>query len=280
VAVIGDTVELAVWVEAGATPTYAWSAAAGKIRPGVRGKATWDLTGVETGPAQAEVEVRRKGAMPATCTVEVRVVGKMSEGTRGTGERTSGRTLLDSNQNETDGFGLYSYILFGSQPEDADKERYKQIVAACLKLIPSALELQKYLPPNRLNAVFLPVKESAPANADAAWVLDHYDYARARALLTRAPVSNKSGVYIVSASAPLLGKANSGKYLVQDLSKVPANLASSWVDAFINQAAQEKYWEASTATQLVLKMRLALSTLAVGVPQIKQAVAAWISIKG
>src|SRR6266540_3883446 len=70
VVLVGEKVQLAVWVDAGTVPTYTWTAAAGKIKRGIHGKATWDLTGVETGPAQAEVEVRRIGAPTAACAVE------------------------------------------------------------------------------------------------------------------------------------------------------------------------------------------------------------------
>ena len=279
VAEIGEHLALSAWVEPGSAATYVWSTATGKIKRGVRGKATWDLTNVDTGPAKATVEVHRKDAEPVACTIQIRVVTELGGGSRGF--KDSVRTLLESGKSEAEGFGLYSYVLFGSEPENAaEKERYKQILGACLRLLRNSTELVTYIAPKSLNTVYLPVKDAPPDKADESWVLEHYDYSRARALLIQAPVTNKGGVYIVSASLPLLGKTNSGQYLVQDLTRVPGNLASTWVDVFISQAAQDKYWEPNTAAQLVLKMRLALSVLSVGVPQVKQAVSAWISMKG
>lgn len=273
------------------TRKYAWSPDAGSIAPPAtppkagKSKITtvdtvWKLEDAEIGPYVAELQITDKGKKVGSCNVEVRVVRELTDtvDTRG-GSRETARAMLTSDQTEPAGYGLYSYVLLGGAPEDAQKDRYKKVLEGVLKMMPALNEIQKYLAPAQLNATFVPVKKAPDANMDAAWLLDNYDYARARALLLKAPVSGKTGIYIVSSSVPLAATAGNAKFLVQDLSEVPPNLISTWIDVFLNQAAQERYWEASTGANFVLKLRLSLAVISIGTPQVQEALTKWISWK-
>ena len=114
----------------------------------------------------------------------------------------------------------------------------------------------------------------------AEWVLDHYDYARARALLDLVPRTSREGPYIVSVLKPLGSGDSISQYLFQDFSAVPAgnsDLISWWVREFLNQAAQERFWEPRTAESLVLRLRTTLAILATGFPMVQEGLNSWIT---
>jgi hypothetical protein len=111
------------------------------------------------------------------------------------------------------------------------------------------------------------------------WVLDNYDYARARSLLRALPGPNRDGPYILAAFRPLgsaAAGAPSGPYLFQNLSSVPPHLAASWVREFLNQAAQERFWEERTTVQLAQRMRVTVGIMGAGLPDVRNALAGWI----
>ena len=118
------------------------------------------------------------------------------------------------------------------------------------------------------------------AQVSAEWLLQHYDYARARVFLRLLPGNLRGGPYIVSTLKPLgLGGDLPDRYLVQDLSSVPPHLVGSWIREFMNQAAQERFWEPKTAAQLTLKLRMTIGILAEGVPEVYaslQQLIAWV----
>jgi hypothetical protein len=62
----------------------------------------------------------------------------------------------------------------------------------------------------------------------------------------------------------------------QDLSSVPLDLVTPWYEAFLNQAAQERFWEAKSGEMFVLKMRTFIGVLARGLPDVKSSMASWI----
>jgi hypothetical protein len=113
----------------------------------------------------------------------------------------------------------------------------------------------------------------------AQWVVDNYDYARARSVLRTVPGSNRDGPYILAAFKPLGGTvaAAAGPYLFQDLSSVPPHLAASWVREFLNQAAQERFWEEKKAAQLARRMRATVGIMGAGLPEVRKSLDSWIS---
>ena len=76
---------------------------------------------------------------------------------------------------------------------------------------------------------------------------------------------------------PLTSAGGQGPYLLQDLSAVPPHLAASWVKEFLNQAAQERFWEERKAVQLASRMRVTIAILGAGLPEVRKAVDDWIA---
>jgi len=236
----------------------------------------WDFTGVIPGTYQAIVQVEDSRGRIATDSVEVifRLPLKKRDYLRETG-----RSFLLRDKAEKKGYGLYSYLLFGSPPSDVSRERYRKAVGAYLELIPDITILEKYIPLDKLNITYLPVDLSPDEVISIDWVLEHYDYARARILLRAIPGNHRNGPYIISTREPFTGKTVlSGQYLYQDLSAVPAdrNLIRLWVKEFLNQAAQERFWEKNKAEIFTLKLRTTIAILAEGLPDVRNALDDWI----
>ena len=252
---------------------YTWTATGGQI--GTTGSETrWDFTGVQPGSYSATVQLSDGPVNSNACSVAV--IMMKHEGERG--ERETGRSFLVATQPEAEGFGLYSYLLFGSPPDETSHDRYVKAVEAYLQLMPDITSLEKYLGPSVLNVTYLPLRGAPPKIVSAKWVLDNYNYARARALLKTLPGSYRDGPYIVSSLKPISGIPSvSGRYLYQDLSSVPPDLVSSWEKEFLNQAAQERFWDERSAEILVLKLRTAIGILAIGLPDVQKSLEGWIA---
>jgi hypothetical protein len=132
-----------------------------------------------------------------------------------------------------------------------------------------------------LNIAYVPVRALPERQAPTERLLAEYDYARARSLLRLFPGSNREGPYVVSSLRPL-GNSNQpaampNPYLFQDLSKVPPHLVSSWVKEFLNQAAQERFWEDRSAERFALRLRVTVGVLAAALPEVKKALDTWIA---
>jgi hypothetical protein len=165
---------------------------------------------------------------------------------------------------ETPGYGLYSYLLFGSPPGDGARERHPR-PEAYVGLIPDIAALERYIPPRELNIAYVPLTAAPDRQAAADRLLAQYDYARARSILRFLAGGNREGPYIVSALRPLGGTAATAAlpnpYLFQDLSTAPPHLVASWVKEFLNQAAQERFWEERSAERFALKLRVTVGVL-------------------
>src|SRR5215472_1786410 len=186
---------------------YVWTATAGKVR-GSNSEASWSFKGVLPGRYVATVAVSSSGKKVADCSVSVLVV----EGERGapTGSppaprRETARGFLLKGEKEKAGYGLYSYFLLGSPPIESSRARYLKAIQAYLSLIPTVTDLEDYVSPDKLNITYFPVKSPLPVNPTAEWLLDNYDFARARVLLDLLPGAHTAGPYFVSVLKPLSG---------------------------------------------------------------------------
>jgi hypothetical protein len=274
----GGQVTVRAWASAseGALLRYFWTVQAGRVT-GQGAEVRWDLTGVgkKAFPYTATVRVVGPGGMMADCTLRV-FVESPEYGTEGglRGGREVGRRLLRPDQIEAEGYGLYSYLLFGTQPDGEDRERYRKAIEAYFRLIPHVAALEKYFEPPQLNAMYLPIQKRPPDEhaVTAEWVLAHYDYTRARYFMRALPGSNRAGPYLVSTLRPLSQTAvMPERYLFQDLSAVPPPLVSLWVREFLNQVAQQDLWQESTAAMLALRLRTTIGQLAIAVPEVQKA---------
>jgi hypothetical protein len=99
-------------------------------------------------------------------------------------------------RNEPARFGLYSYLLFGSRPTAATRERYLNAIDACYR---NALEAEQYrdlgVPTADINILSIPVRrfpdKPLSEKERATWVLDNG--ARIAMGRTSCPPSNRSG---------------------------------------------------------------------------------------
>lgn len=263
VARTGERVEIRAWSED--APTVRWEATGGEIS----GSGTTAVLQVpqQTGPLSVSGRTAH-----GVCSLTVFVVGQERGG------RETGHGLLVRDHAEPGGYGLYSYILLGTDPSGESRERARSVIAAFLTLAPALADLESLLGRAPLNAALLPIEASPPADPTAEWLLEHYDFARARAILSGLEGTLRRGPYIVSTKAPATpGEPLARPLLIQDLSTVPPHLVSLWYTAFLNRAAQERFWEQDRLEALALETRTLIGVLAAGLPNVRSAVDDWVS---
>ncbi len=271
-----ERISVRVWTSPDPSLRYEWTATAGRLE-GQGHKVQWDFAGVEQGTYTAAVRVSNEEGEISKCSVEVIVRERARVRPL---PRLSGSSYLAHNEREEQGYGLYSYLLFGSRPSEAARERYEKAIEAYLRLIPdiATLEEEESVQRSQLNITYLLVKVEPKKRPSVEWVLKHYDYARALVLLRALGGIYTEGPYFVSTLRPLTGtEVLSGDYIFQDLSSVPAHVVSPWVKEFLNQAAQERFWEKRAARQLVLKLRNIVGILGEGFPDVVASVSSWIA---
>jgi hypothetical protein len=205
--------------------------------------------------------------------------------------RETGRSYLVGSELEAHGYGLYSYILFDSQPTEASKERYIRSIIAYFSISPMS-SMEAFLPPEELNITYLLLRDRPPENIEtclqeqccgeeyklAEWVIEHYNYARAQAILCKVPGTRRSGPYIISYYRPLTWVTRlHGQYLHQDLSMVPQHLVQQWVMEFLEQVSLQHYWDEINLKQFSLKLLTAIEIIADGLPDVIAALKRWIT---
>ena len=272
---------------AGTPLQYAWDAPVGQIG-GQGAETSWDFTGVALGAHVAKVSVKEAGGEVVDCSIRIIVEARSRLLLRG--DRETGRSFLLPNKVEESGYGLYSYFLLGARPTPASRERYLKAIEEYLRF-PDMTRLEAFNPPRRtLNITYLPLQTFPSRQLEkrlagehyaevSEWVLKHYDYERARLLLKGLPGDQRQGPYIVSFLKPPKwnGAPHERPYLYQDQSSVPPHLVSLWAKEFLNQAAQEQFWQERTAVQLVLKLRTAVGILAIALPDPRNRLERWIT---
>jgi hypothetical protein len=268
----GETVSVRAWLAQGdeARAVVRWTTTVGRVVMSGP-KAEWTILPDSNSrpPYRATVRVELDGRA-GTCTVDI---WPPAQG-RGPAEREVGRLILPTVEQAPAGYGLYSYLLLGAQPSgDESRRRFISAIEAWWSLAPDLVQLDRYLDKKQLNAFLLPVLTRPSTAVSAAALLDQYDYARAKALLRTTGRSGNYGLYFVSSLKPLSERAE-GPYLVQDLSSIPPSLVVAWTKEFLNQSAQERFWEERTLPMLGLRMRTTVRVLAGGLGEIASA---WIS---
>jgi hypothetical protein len=144
-------------------------------------------------------------------------------------------------------------LLLSRPAESRDQALIQAVLQAWLLLNQPIAQLNRILKPEECMFPFVPVLEVPTSYPDATWVLQQYDFARAKSLLQTTVHSEKPGVFIVSSLKPL--SRSRPPHLFQNLSAATPALSVKWVDAFLNLAAQERSWNAASETALVDQLR-------------------------
>jgi len=254
---------------------YTWAATGGRIE-GRGAEARWSLAELRTGTFAATVKAGDGESTSSECRMLV-TVRRDVQG-RGSSRETGG-AFLAAGRSEAAGYGLYSYLLLGAPPSESSRERCLKAIEAYLALVPDVMSLEEYVPRRELNIFYLPVRGAPPPPVTAQAVLESYDYARARSVLRALPGPHRDGPYIVAALRPMSGATAGapGSYLFQDLSSVPPHLAASWVKEFLNQAAQERFWEPKKGAQFAQRLRATVGVMGAGLPEVKKSLDSWIA---
>lgn len=275
-------------VPAADPPQFRWTASAGGFRgrTGQRqatgGAVSWSPDGAKPGPYLLSVTLSGASGSVGRCSVEVLVVRTLrSAGAPAADELGSQaeRAMLPQGTAERPGYGLYSYILFGTRPDDASRDRFRAVLKEYLRL--EDTQLESYFKTEALNITYVPVGAGSNPQADVDWLIDHYDYARARFLLSRLRPGDREGdgPFIVSALRPLGSDAGPTSYLVQNLSTVPLEMVPNWMRAFRTQTTQQRVWQSRSIGGLALNLRTVIAVAGVGLPSVKESVKSWINVR-
>lgn len=265
-----ETITLKAWATSptGETLKYLWYADTGTLK-GEGREVTWNFTGVLPGFYSAKVQVTNPKTGSSNCSLGV-IVSLPPLDLMGGGYET-GRSFLLPDQEEAKGYGLYSYLLLGkeSTPKESTYQRYLNAVIEYLKF-PDVKQLEKCgFKSKELNITYLPLEiqpdqkilgELKDRNYEkyqdvAKWILKHYHYARARALLRTLPQNHQAGPYIISFLEPLGKNALAPPYLFQNLSTVPPDIVNMWVNYFLYQTSKERFWDEETGKRVMLNVR-------------------------
>ena len=245
----------------------------------------WNPGKSPSGTYKLVANVRDKNGRSASCSLDVVVAREersaQAEAPTPSPVRDIKAELLLKNRAERKGYGLYSYLLLGRPPDGADTERFRKFIETYINEIWKVKQHESYLDSSELNATYLPVN-ALPADPDklsADWVLENYDYSRAQFLLSGLPANHTAGPFIVSSLHPLPGRGPiTGHYLFEDLSTVPVSALPFWVQQFMRQTSQQKFWDTKTVDAVALRLRTAIAIAAAGLPDVRNAVASWIVI--
>jgi hypothetical protein len=207
--------------------------------------------------------------------------GAVTMGHRFPGYRETCRAMLENDRGEAPGYGLYSYILFASRPDEASRPLYVKLVQSYLELSERD-EVLRYFPAEAVNVTYLPIRIGREGTDEgnlrnAEWLVDNYNYARARRLLRSIAGEHSGGPYIVSSLVPLTGVTVPlrREYLIQDMTGVAPRLVGPWMKLFLGQAEKERFWDRSRMGEFVLNLRNGMIQLGGAVDSVYGAMEKW-----
>ena len=263
----GETVILEAWTNVSNPESlqYTWNIKEGKLI-GSGAKVTWDSTGVTPGTYMATVKGTPPRGSEGSCSLKIVVLSPETKALK-TG------SLLQSGNREEPGYGLYSYLLLPAQPPFAAAPKLLELYLDALKAYVSIADSVQCLersgiPHSDLNITYMPVMRlPSEGQANPPWLLENYDFARARAILKLFDIDweKNSGPFIISVLSPLAGDKFTGNYLFQDLSASygQSQLTFGWVKAFMNQAAQVRRWDPKNTERVALQLKTVIGQLGI-----------------
>ncbi|MDR4467755.1 MAG: hypothetical protein MRJ68_05540 [Nitrospira sp.] len=251
--------------------SFEWKVKDGTVQEG-GSDVEWSLSGVKIGDGQSHKRVTATGkaTVPGngelSCSVEVFIIKKPDD-TRGTRSGLiAGRRYLLPEDAEDPKYGLYSYLLMSSRPQnEKERERYLKTLEAYLQVLDNLNDLDVYVRRENLNATYIPLTKKptySENNQDFAKnVLDVYHFARAKALLSKFKNTYDQGPYLISVKLPLTKVSETvSTYGLQDFAGVDPELAASGVKNFEYLVAQQRTWTEQSIKMLPFMVRSLISS--------------------
>ena len=195
----------------------------------------------------------------------------------------TGRNFLVQLTDEEYGYGLYSYLLFKEVPNEVLMDKYKATLEVAIHKIPQIQDLQNYIAKDSLNVLYIPlIKEPNPGFVELSisekseWIIDNYDYARAKAFLNKFDEVDNAGPYIVSYPKALsrVGVVND-RYLIQDFSGAHPRVVPLWMDEFLKQSSKPTFWDESELNLFCNTLRNSIAVAADGLTEITESLSWW-----
>ena len=257
---------------------YAWQASGGSFNRNHKADAEWNPAGAPAGAYTLTVTVSAPKGGSGSCAVTIFVGGEV-RAVPGSTRRVRSVVLLPLKK-EGENFGLYSYMLLGSKPNASNQDRYKAFLKAFTDTVTAYDALSGQLPRQQLNIAYIPLLDEPPALFDEQWILDHYDYGRARLILESIPGAHAGdGPYIVSSDHPLTGLGTPpSRFLFEDLSTVPLPIVKFWVNQFRVQTAQAR-WDGATLSGVALHIRTGIEIVANAYPEVRDSIASLMKVR-
>jgi hypothetical protein len=205
-----------------------------------------------------------------------------------------GHNYLIQDNEEEFGYGLYSYLLFSEKPDDILMEKYIATIEATLNKIPEIEDLEYYISKDSLNILYIPLLYTPDSNfayftskEKSEWIINNYDYGRARVYLNKFKENLDSGPYIISYTKALT-QVNQikDKYLIQDLSYVHHRVIPLWIDEFLEQSSKAHFWDEKELQNFRNDLRNSIAVAADGLTEVtgslnwwKDSLKDWIALK-
>jgi hypothetical protein len=275
-----QTDDAAVFTDEPSGPSlqYQWAATGGAFTGSEsahqpRGaKASWSSEGLKPGVYWLTVRVTNAGRILGVCTVQALVVDEAARsGGPATTSSAVGRYFLTPSGHEGSDYGFYSYILLARRPDGDNEALFKKILHEYLRLN-EPVRLETYLPTKTLNATYVPV-DNFREDPDEKWLFDHYDYARAEALLARLNILQE-GPFLISALHPITAPGGPGDIIKANLATTPVSVVPFWMTAFYGVTTQQREWNKRSVGTFLLDLRTVLARGAEGLPIALEAVKA------
>jgi hypothetical protein len=182
-------------------------------------------------------------------------------------ERIECRDALVGDELEPSGIGLYSYILIPRPPTTPEqKDRAIRILKAYFDMSRAGEYTSRGVDPASLNVVYALVTERPPPDASFSpqWILDHYNYVRARIYLRVFGISPAGDGPVLAASDAAIRLLNGESHKFYfDLSNVPLAVTDAWTTEFIKHTNGEQFWKRDGNWALVIRSDLEVLTRAV-----------------
>jgi hypothetical protein len=204
------------------------------------------------------------------------------------GRFSAARSLLIRDEYEERGFGLYSYLLFGSRPTADTKNRYLELVRTIIQRAERTTDMTAVgYPKSELNVFYFPVmrkpRRTATVDETAEWIVAYYDYARARRILDLIDLPmHGDGPYLLASLLPLSRGIVSNVAIMEDLTFATDATAPLWARRFVDVSCTPQLWNQRSLSFAALRIRDLVSLAAVASQPVVRAVdviVAWVKPK-